>query len=182
MDITERKYAEDNLRFLSFHDLPTGLYNRGYFDEEIKRLESSRQFPISIIACDLDNLKQINDTLGHDAGDRAIKAAATVLASIVFRNDDMVARIGGDEFAIILTNVDLYKKPSILERLEKAITNFNESDDDDDLYRPISISYGFAATQKGGSLMEGYKRADEQMYANKMRKKKKARLVEEHVD
>ena len=104
------------------------------------------------------------------------------MAAIVFRKEDLVARIGGDEFAIILTNVDLNKNPSILERLEKAITNFNESGEDDDLYRPISLSYGFAVIPQGGSLMEGYKRADEQMYANKMKKKKKARLVEKHVD
>ncbi len=140
LDITERKRAEDKLRFLSFHDAPTGLYNRAYFDEEMSRLAFSRQFPVSIIACDLDNLKQINDTLGHDAGDRAIKAAAKILAAVVFRKDDLVARIGGDEFAVILPSVDINENSSILERLEGAILDFNESDDDDGLYRPISLS------------------------------------------
>ena len=182
LDITERKRAEEKLRFLSFHDAPTGLYNRAYFDEEMSRLAFSRQFPISIIACDLDNLKQINDTLGHDAGDRAIKAAAKILAAVVFRKDDLVARIGGDEFAVILPSVDINENSSILERLEGAILEFNESDDDDGLYRPISLSYGFAVIPHGGSLIDGYKSADEQMYAHKMKKKKKARLVEKHVD
>ena len=182
LDITERKRAEDKLRFLSFHDAPTGLYNRAYFDEEMSRLAFSRQFPVSIIACDLDNLKKINDTLGHDAGDRAIKAAAKILAAVVFRKDDLVARIGGDEFAVILPSVDINENSSILERLEGAILDFNESDDDDDLYRPISLSYGFAVIPHGGSLIDGYKSADEQMYAHKMKKKKKARLVEKHVD
>ena len=182
LDITERKRAEDKLRFLSFHDAPTGLYNRAYFDEEMSRLAFSRQFPVSIIACDLDNLKQINDTLGHDAGDRAIKAAAKILAAVVFRKDDLVARIGGDEFAVILPSVDINENSSILERLEEAILDFNKSDDDDDLYRPISLSYGFAVIPHGGSLIDGYKSADEQMYAHKMKKKKKARLVEKHVD
>jgi diguanylate cyclase (GGDEF)-like protein/PAS domain S-box-containing protein len=172
INITERKAAEETLRYMSFHDGLTGLYNRAYFDEEMKRLQHSRQFPISIIACDLDDLKRINDTLGHPTGDRAIQAAGVLLAKIVFRKEDVVARIGGDEFAVILPNVDIGKTPSIIERLEQAIIKFNQDDEKDGLYRPISLSYGYAAISKNGSLREGYKRADEQMYANKLRKKR----------
>lgn len=173
IDITERKKTEEKLRFLSFHDVLTGLYNRAYFEEEMTRLGSSRQFPVSIIVCDLDNLKQINDTLGHDIGDRAIKGAATILGLNVFRKEDVVARTGGDEFVILLPNADINDNPFILNRLDQAITEFNESKENDGLYRPISMSCGYAVTQQGDSLIEGYKQADADMYRNKKKTKGK---------
>ena len=171
IDITDRKIAEDKLRFVSFHDALTGVYNRAYFEEELKRLQVSRQYPISIINCDLDGLKQINDNLGHDVGDRAIKAAAKILGAPTFRKEDIVARIGGDEFVILLPSVDLDKIPAILERLDDGITNFNKSKVDDGLYRPISLSCGHAVVHQGGSLEAGYKDADQAMYANKAKNK-----------
>jgi diguanylate cyclase (GGDEF)-like protein/PAS domain S-box-containing protein len=171
IDITERKKTEEKLRFLSFHDVLTGLYNRAYFEEEMTRLSSSRQFPVSIIVCDLDNLKQINDTLGHDIGDRAIKGAVKILGLNVFRKEDVVARTGGDEFVTLLPNTDMNDNPFILKRLKQAITDFNESEENDGLYRPISMSCGYAVTQQGDSLIEGYKQADADMYSNKKKTK-----------
>jgi len=96
-DITERKQAEERLKYLSLHDPLTGLYNRTYFEQELNRLEGGRYHPIGVIVCDVDGLKLINDTLGHDAGDRLLLAAAGVIKDS-FRKGDMVARIGGDEF------------------------------------------------------------------------------------
>jgi len=173
VDITERKEAEEKLRFMSFHDALTGLYNRAYFEEEMARLSGSRQFPVSIIACDLDGLKQINDQFGHHEGDRAIKAAAKVLSLHTFRKEDVVARIGGDEFIVILPTVDLNENETIFDRINIGIENFNKSTIDDDLYRPISMSMGFAVIQEGGSLEEGYKAADKAMYLNKQKNKTK---------
>jgi len=170
IDITERKQAEGKLRFMSFHDSLTSLYNRAYFDEEMSRLEKSRQFPVSIIACDLDGLKRINDTLGHDVGDNAIKGAAKILAS-TFRSEDVVARIGGDEFAVILPRYDVHENTSICERLHQAIADYNECDESDGFFRPLSLSFGYAAIQSGDPLREGYKRADQQMFSNKLQKK-----------
>ena len=172
VDITERKESEEKLRFMSFHDALTGLYNRAYFEEEMARLEGSRLYPVSIICCDLDGLKQINDQFGHDAGDRAIKGAAKVLSHHTFRKEDVVARIGGDEFIVILPNVDLDENQSIIDRIDLGINQFNSSLIDDDLYRPISLSLGYAVI-KGGSLAEGYKKADQAMYKNKQKKKMK---------
>jgi diguanylate cyclase (GGDEF)-like protein len=135
------------------------------------RLESSRQFPVSIITCDLDGLKKINDKHGHDMGDLALKSTAKILGSGTFRKEDVVARIGGDEFVILLPNVDIHANPAILDRLERSIIRFNTSEAEDGLYRPISISYGYAVVQSGESLTEGFKIADSEMYANKMGKK-----------
>jgi diguanylate cyclase (GGDEF)-like protein/PAS domain S-box-containing protein len=171
VDITDRKEAEEKLRFMSFHDALTGLYNRAYFEEEMARLSGSRHFPVSIIACDLDGLKQINDQFGHDRGDRAIKAAAKVLSLHTFRKEDVVARIGGDEFVVILPSVDLNESETIFDRINIGIENFNKSTIDDDLYRPISMSMGFSVIQEGESLEEGYKEADKAMYLNKKKAK-----------
>ena len=176
VDITDRKEAEEKLRFISFHDALTGLYNRAYFEEEIARLEGGRQYPVSIISCDLDGLKQINDQLGHDVGDRALKGAAKVLGLHTFRKEDVVARIGGDEFIVILPRVDLDLNSSILERIENGVNQYNNSNIDDDLYRPISISMGFAVVHEGNSLEDGYKAADKAMYLEKNKKKAKKDL------
>ena len=171
IDITERKEAEEKLRFMSFHDALTGVYNRAYFEEELNRLSNGRQYPVSIISCDLDELKQINDKLGHEAGDRAIKAAAKVLGLHTFRKEDVVARIGGDEFVVILPSVDLNKTPTILNRIKTGIEKFNASQLDDGLYRPISISLGYAVITEGEDLREGYKKADKAMYTMKAKRK-----------
>ena len=138
------------------------------------RLTGSRKYPISIIACDLDDLKLINDKFGHDAGDKAIKAAAKVLGLHAFRKEDVVARIGGDEFIIILPSVDLNENQTIVDRLNTSIEQFNTNKIDDDLYRPIGMSIGFAVVYQDGSLEEGYKQADAAMYKVKSQRKTQA--------
>jgi GGDEF domain-containing protein len=100
VDITERKWTEERLRFLSMHDTLTNLYNRMFFETELTRLSKGRQLPISIIVCDLDNLKLVNDTYGHKAGDDIIKKTATLLQEC-FRCEDL-CRLGVDEFAVII--------------------------------------------------------------------------------
>ncbi len=169
LDITDRKQVEDELRYLSFHDSLSGLYNRAYFEEELHRLERSRQFPVSVINCDLDGLKQINDTFGHAAGDTAITGAAEILRH-VFRAEDVVARIGGDEFAIILPNTDIENTPNIIHRLESAIAAHNATLPDGQA-RPLSLSYGYVTVPVGESLIDGHKLADTRMYEAKAKKK-----------
>jgi diguanylate cyclase (GGDEF)-like protein/PAS domain S-box-containing protein len=169
VDITERRLAEKKLHFMSFHDALTGLYNRAYFEEEISRLQDSRQFPITIIVSDMDNLKTINDTYGHDAGDSAIIGTAQILTK-VFREEDIVARIGGDEFVVIIPCYDISENPSVLIRLEKEIVEYNDCKRDDDLFCPISLSIGFSVVAKGESLKEGHKNADQNMYFMKVKR------------
>ena len=130
-------------------------------------MEKGRQFPVSILICDIDKLKLINDEEGHEAGDKAILSVARIL-NLSFRRGDVIARIGGDEFAVILPYYDMEENASAANRLEKAIDDHNSEDGADGLYRPISLSYGFSVISSGSSFVEGFKQADRQMYLNKV--------------
>ncbi len=166
IDITERKSMEEKLRFISFHDPLTGLYNRLYFDEELSRLQDSRYLPIALIIADLDGLKFINDNFGHKAGDNYIKDAANVLRSSV-RGSDVVARIGGDEFAIVLPNSRAKNAKKVIERIRARINEFNNTIGK----YPLSISMGFAVSSEDkldtDSLISN---ADQAMYMEKQKK------------
>jgi len=161
-DITERKAAEDKLRYMSTHDALTGLYNRAYFDEELARLERGRKFPVSIVMTDVDGLKQVNDRLGHADGDALLKLTATVLKD-VFRAEDVVARIGGDEFAALLPNTDADAAEEAIERLKKSLANHNT----DCPHTPLSLSIGAAIAETGAKLVEAWRMADARMYLDK---------------
>jgi diguanylate cyclase (GGDEF)-like protein/PAS domain S-box-containing protein len=118
MEIADRINKEKALRYHGMHDALTGIYNRGYFENEIDKLTKSEYFPVSIILCDVDGLKLINDTLGHSRGDVLLTLAAKVLEQSI-SDEDVVCRIGGDEFAVILTNTNE-------EEILKKIGNINE--------------------------------------------------------
>jgi diguanylate cyclase (GGDEF)-like protein len=166
IDITERKKVEERLEYLSTHDPLTGLYNRGYFEEELRRLDTSRFRPVSIIVCDVDDLKLVNDTLGHDKGDALLKAAADAIRA-PFRSSDMVARIGGDEFAIVLPLTSREVAGHACRRIEESICQYNCSNPQ----LPLNISLGFStSTALEHSLIDTFKEADSSMYHDKLRK------------
>lgn len=160
-DITERKRAEDQLRYQSMHDALTGIYNRTFFEEELVRFERSREFPISVIIGDVDGLKQVNDTRGHATGDELLKQAANVLGS-VFRAEDVLARIGGDEFAILLPKTDFPSLENMVSRIKERILEYNKIHPD----LQVHLSLG-AATAETDDLVSTFKLADQRMYADK---------------
>jgi len=170
-DYTARKQAEEKLQYLGLHDPLTGLHNRACFEEEMRRLGSGRSAPVGIIVGDVDGLKLVNDTLGHDAGDALLVAAAGVLKSC-FRGDDLVARIGGDEFAVVLAKSPRPAVESACRRIRAAVARYNEANPK----FPLSISIGFAvADRKAADLFEIFKEADNNMYREKLYRSRSAR-------
>lgn len=161
-DTTERKFAEERLRYMSTHDTLTGFYNRAYFEEELERIGRSRLFPVSVVMADVDGLKEVNDTLGHSAGDELLRNAAKVLMS-VFRAEDMVARIGGDEFVVLLPESDATAADKALARIREMLADFNANHDGPCL----SLSLGAATAEESARLTETLRLADERMYAEK---------------
>lgn len=163
-DITERKDLEDRLRVMGFCDALTGLSNRALFKEEITRLESGRFDPLGLVSLDIDGLKIANDFVGHSAGDDLLSLTGKVLKKS-FRESDVIARIGGDEFAVLLPQCDIEGLKKILERFQEelALENGNSP-----CSIPLSISVGWAWRENRElTIPEMLARADERMYLQK---------------
>jgi diguanylate cyclase (GGDEF)-like protein/PAS domain S-box-containing protein len=164
MDITERKEFEEKLKYLSLHDQLTGLYNRAFFEEELHRLSDSREYPITIISADLDGLKLINDTMGHKRGDELLKKCKHVLKKSL-RRSDILARVGGDEFAAILSRCNEKSGEAVVKRIRLLSEHYNRKHP----ALPLSISIGIAtAAASQQSLHDVLKKADEMMYRDKL--------------
>ncbi len=168
-NITERKWADDQIRYLTFHDKLTGLYNRLYFEEELRRLDTERQLPISLIMGDVNGLKLVNDAFGHQEGDKLLIRIAGILKDCC-RKEDVVARLGGDEFAIFLPRTSNRVTTEIMDRIRNACQQAN--------YGPIQLSIAMGAVTKedpNQSIQEVLREAEERMYRNKLLESKSVR-------
>lgn len=167
--VVERMQAEERIEYLSFHDVLTGLYNRRFFQNELERLSHSRYLPIGIVMADIDGLKRVNDTLGHKTGDKLLQEVAMVLESAT-RKEDVLARVGGDEFAVILPGIDAKETELFSARIRKA---FDEQMKKKKLDAGISIGFAIGK-DRDTSLHMVLARADQDMYRAKKLKKSKA--------
>ena len=166
-DITERKQMEEKLKKMSFYDFLTGLYSRNFFDEEMARIADGRYSPVGMVVCDLDGLKFVNDTMGHKAGDKMLINSAQILRQN-FRSSDIIARIGGDEFAILLPQTPREVVEQIMERVRQSVQEYNSKEPD----IPLSFSMGHALNEVGTTDMNVLLRdADKEMYLEKIQRK-----------
>jgi len=168
-DITERKSSEDRIHYLSFHDKLTGLYNRAYFEEELKRLDTPRQLPISVILGDVNGLKLINDVFGHEEGDRLLRKIALILRESC-RKEDIVARLGGDEFGVFLPRTSAEAAGEIIQRIKQLCSQKNIGP------MQISIALGGVTKETPSQDMGKILRdAEEKMYQTKLLESKAIR-------
>ncbi len=162
IDITARKKAEAYLEYLGKHDVLTRLYNRSFYVDELNRLERKGPFPVTVVIVDLDDLKAVNDQWGHAAGDDLLRRLGEVLTSLV-EKPNHAARIGGDEFAILLPGTDAEAGTAVVEALFKLVEMNNQFYSQ----RTLKVSVGMATSKVGERLESTIKRADLRMYNNK---------------
>lgn len=158
-----RKIAGIGLTRYCFYDKLTSLFNRAYFEEELKRLDTERQLPLSIIIGDLNGLKLVNDAFGHKEGDRLLIKSGRFLKECC-RKEDIVSRWGGDEFAILLPKTSLEAAEEVIDRIEALCKTIS------DTKIPLSISLGIASKiEQKQNVNTVLKKAEENMYKKKFR-------------
>lgn len=169
VDITDTRKKEKEINFLSFHDQLTGLYNRRFMEEQIQALDTAQSLPFSIIMADVNGLKLSNDAFGHNQGDKLLQGAAELFNS-VFREMDIVTRVGGDEFVVLLPNTSKHVVLEIMERLNDRIKDITVGP------IPLSISFGDATKiDVTEDIQAVYKKAEDRMYHNKLLESHKTR-------
>ena len=162
-DITARKRAEAYLEYLGKHDVLTKLYNRSFYNDEIVRLDRQGVQPVTVIVADLNGLKTANDSLGHAAGDKLLARAGEVLNKAVDRPAS-AARIGGDEFAILVPGADEAEGAALIDSINQLVELNNQFHSG----LPLSLCMGMATSRGRGERLEAVaQRADIAMYAMK---------------
>lgn len=165
-NITEERVMMDRIRYLTFHDNLTGLYNRNYLEEELVRLNTVRQHPLSIIMADLNGLKIMNDILGHTEGDLILKACGKLLHESC-RGEDIISRFGGDEFLILLPNTEADQAREIMRRISTGSQRIETP------FGALSVAVGsHTKSDLEETMQESIIRADDDMYRNKTGLKK----------
>lgn len=161
-DITEQKKHQEKLMYMSYHDQLTGLYNRHFFDEELNRRDTTANLPLTIIMGDINGLKIINDSFGHQVGDDYLKQTAEIIQKAC-RGEDIIARHGGDEFAVILPNTDTAEALKIIDQIKALIAQTK--------IKTIELSVSFGLATKASdqqSVLETVINAENSMYTQKI--------------
>ena len=167
-DITEQKKKEERINYLLFHDELTDLYNRRFFEEEIKRLNAERQLPLTIFIIDINGMKLVNDSYGHEVGDELLIKTADLLQK-TFREEDILARWGGDEFSVLLPQTTASEAENILARIKSRC----EETEEDRL--PVSLGIGYAVKENlEQDILKILNKADGEMYRDKLMSEKSA--------
>ncbi len=158
----ERRKYENEIKHLSFHDYLTGIYNRAFFDEELHRLDTERQLPLTIVIGDVNGLKIINDVFGHERGDEILIKIAKIFKES-FRSEDIVARWGGDEFTVILPKINLRDTLKIISRINEKLKKESTKT------LPLSVSFGLSTKEDSSQKIdELIKTAEDKMYRHKL--------------
>lgn len=153
--------TEDRLRRMSYRDSLTGLYNRRFFEEELKRLDTAPNLPISIIAGDVNDLKIVNDIYGHTTGDVLLQKVSGALKATC-RKDEIIARLGGDEFVILLPKTEPGDAQALLARIRQQVAKKQVKS------IQCSISLGRATkTRPGEDISAVLQEAENAMYTDK---------------
>ncbi|MEI6602227.1 MAG: HD domain-containing phosphohydrolase [Clostridia bacterium] len=154
--------AKERIEFLSFHDHLTGLHNRRYYDAELERMDQEMYVPLVLAMVDVNGLKLTNDAFGHKIGDQLLAKVADILKKEC-RDEDFVARVGGDEFVLLLPKTDADYAEKIIERINQAISKEKINN------VTLSVSIGYAVRQKmTEDINEIFKRAEDDMYKHKL--------------
>lgn len=168
-NITDKKEYEKILEYVSMHDQLTGVYNRVYFNEEIKRRDKQNAYPLSVIIFDLDDFKIVNDNWGHAVGDQVL-VECTKVVGLTLRRNDVLARTGGDEFSILLPATSRKDAGILAERIMSNIEKHNTKSG----LPPIMMSLGIASKENATVPIETVIRtADNNMYIEKRDKKRR---------
>ncbi|MDP2842578.1 MAG: GGDEF domain-containing protein, partial [Acetobacterium sp.] len=156
-NISTARIASERIEYLSYHDQLTGLYNRRFFEDELQRLDVARNLPLCIMMADVNGLKLINDSFGHLMGDQLLTRVAIVLKEAC-RQDGFVARMGGDEFVILVPNSNALQTELLVERIHKMSANEKVGSMD------LSISLGWEVKYtEHEEIREVLKRAENKM-------------------
>jgi diguanylate cyclase (GGDEF)-like protein/PAS domain S-box-containing protein len=165
IDISEQKAREAQITYLSEHDYLTGLNNRNYFEIEKKRFTDERYLPLSIMVCDINGVRLINDAFGPAEGDRLISDVAHMLQSLT-RDGDVLCRTGGDEFTLLLPNAGEEQIDALCQRITHAVERYNQSNPN----RPFeaSVSFGFSTLAVGTGIDQTVASAEERLKHRKL--------------
>ena len=149
IDITNSKLQFLQIQYLSSHDQLTGLHNRQYYEQEKKRLDQKDYLPLSVLFVDINGLKLINDAFGYDAGDKMIETTASLLKT-GSRNNEIIARIGGDEFGILMPNASISQCAERMQEIKDVFDSYNASVKD----RALVINFSSGCSTKSEEKMD----------------------------